>query len=460
MNSNLGKDPYYCERTVLKSERFQEKFRNTLQVLPFGSASHAAGIGILAFRIGATQSCSIKSCYDFIFDNAIVYNILLKMGKMNQTTGKSKLLRLIWGLFPWAIVLCITIFIISMCQDIRTKRSNLEKARQEAIKTDTPPVRVITLTVLPRRLEDTIKLPGYVEPAEDLLVKTEVSGQVVQILAEEGAQIKPGQVLAQLDDRDYKSRLSRIEANHRLAKLEYDRIYSLDKKKITAASRLDEIEARLNDVSAQQAEAELALNRTRILAPIEGQINEIIAKQGSFLGVGDPVAQIIRLSDVKIAVGIPESDVASFLDLKEATVVIDALEKRRVTGKKIFLSRQPRNLAHLFELELKIPNTDGHILPGMFASVELVRDVYEKALVIPLYAVINLGDEQFVYIEKDGSAKKIPVDVGQLVDWQVHITSGISANNKVIVVGHRLLSDGQPVEVIKNVSDVQEILAL
>lgn len=382
------------------------------------------------------------------------------MDKMNQTTGKSKLLRLIWGLFPWAIVLCIAIFIFSLYQDIRTERSRLEKAKQEAIRKDTPSVRVITLTVIPRRLEDTIKLPGYVEPAEDLWVKTEVSGQVLQVLAKEGVQVTRGQVIAQLDDRDYRSRLSRIEANHRLAKLEYDRIYSLDKKKIIAASRLDEIEARLNDVSAQQDEAELALSRTRILAPIEGQVNEIIARQGSFLGVGDPVAQILRLSDVKVTVGIPESDVAFFLDLNEATVIIDALGKRRVTGKKVFLSRQPRNLARLFDLELEIPNTDGHILPGMFARVELIRAVHEKALVIPLYAVINQGDEQFVYIENDGSAKKTPVVMGQLVDWQVHITSGISANDKVIVVGHRLLNDGQPIEVIKNVSDVREILAL
>ncbi|MBW1865364.1 MAG: efflux RND transporter periplasmic adaptor subunit [Deltaproteobacteria bacterium] len=379
---------------------------------------------------------------------------------MNQTTGKSKLLRLIWGLFPWAIVLCIAIFIFSLYQDIRTERSRLEKAKQEAIRKDTPSVRVITLTVIPRRLEDTIKLPGYVEPAEELWVKTEVSGQVLQVLVKEGALITRGQVIAQLDDRDYRSRLSRIEANHRLAKLEYDRIYSLDKKKITAASRLDEIEARLNDVSAQQDEAELALSRTRILAPIEGQVNEIIARQGSFLGVGDPVAQILRLSDVKVTVGIPESDVAFFLDLNEATVIIDALGKRRVTGKKVFLSRQPRNLARLFDLELEIPNTDGHILPSMFARVELIRAVHEKALVIPLYAVINQGDEQFVYIENDGSAKKTPVVMGQLVDWQVHITSGISANDKVIVVGHRLLNDGQPIEVIKNVSDVREILAL
>ena len=382
------------------------------------------------------------------------------MEKMNQTTIKSKLIRRIWGLFPWAIVLCVAVFIFSLYQDIQTERSRLQKAKQEAIRKDISSVRVITLTAIPRRLEDTIKLPGYVEPAEDLWVKTEVSGQVVQLLAKEGAQVTRGQVLAKLDDRDYRSRLARIEANHRLAKLEYDRIYSLDKKKITAASRLDEIEARLNDVSAQQKEAKLALSRTRISAPIKGQVNEIIAKQGSFLGVGDPVAQILRLSDVKVTVGIPESDVAFFLDLKEATVIIDALEKRRVTGKKVFLSRQPRNLARLFDLELKIPNTDGHILPGMFARVELIRAVHEKALVIPLYAVINQGDEQFVYIENDGSAKKTPVVLGQLVDWQVHITSGISANDKVIVVGHRLLNDGQPIEVIKNVSDVREILAL
>ena len=382
------------------------------------------------------------------------------MEKMNQETVKSKILRRIWGLFPWAIVLCIVVLLVGLYQNIQEERSRLEKIKQEAIKKDIPPVRVITLSALPNHLEDKIKLPGYVEPVEDLLVKAEVSGQVVQFLAKEGAHITKGQVIAQLDDRDYRTRLARIEANHRLAKLEYDRIYSLDKKKITAASRLDEIEARLNDVSAQQNEAELALSRTRIPAPIEGQVNEIIAKQGSFLGVGDPVAQILRLSDVKVTVGIPESDVASFFDLNEATVIIDALGKRRVTGRKVFLSRQPRNLARLFDLELEIPNTDGHILPGMFARVELIRAVHEKALVIPLYAVINQGDEQFVYIENDGSAKKTPVVVGQLVDWQVHITLGISANDKVIVVGHRFLNDGQPIEVIKNVSDVREILAL
>jgi len=379
---------------------------------------------------------------------------------MQKSSVKARLLRLIWGFIPWAMVIAVVFFIFHLWGKVQVERSLSEKAKQEAIKTETQPVRVITLTAIPRKLEDKIRLPGYVEPAEDLWVKSEVSGQVVRVLATEGQDIQKGQVLAQIDDRDYRTRLARIEANYKLARLEYDRIYSLDQKKITAANTLDEIEARLADVSAQREEAKRALSRTRILAPMDGQVNEIVAKQGDFYGIGDPVAQILRVSDVKIAVGIPESDAASFFNLSEASVIIAALGDRRLTGKKVFMSRQPRNSARLYDLELEIPNPDGDILPGMFASIELIRKAFKRALIVPIYAVINQGEEQFVYIEKGGLAKKIHVKVGLLVDWQVHVTSGLKPNDQVIVVGHRLLSEGQAVEVIKNVNDVREILTL
>ena len=379
---------------------------------------------------------------------------------MEKTSVKTKILRVIWGLIPWVMVFAIVFFIFQLWGKIQVERSRLEEAKQEAIKKETPPVRVITLTAVPRRLEDKIRLPGYVEPAEDLWVKSEVSGQVIQILASEGQAIRKGQVLAQIDDRDYRTRLARIEANYKLAKLEYDRIYSLDQKRITAANMLDEMEARLADVAAQREEAKLALSRTRIVAPMDGQVNEIVAKQGDYYGIGDPVAQILRMSEVKVAVGIPESDAASFVKLSEASVIIAALEDRQMTGRKVFLSSQPRNLARLYDLELEIPNPNGDILPGMFASVELIRKAYNRALIVPLYAVINQGEEQFVYIENSGSAKKVQVEVGLLVDWQVHITSGLKPNDNVIVVGHRLLSEGRAVEVIKNVRNVQEILTL
>ena len=223
---------------------------------------------------------------------------------------------------------------------------------------------------------------------------------------------------------------------------------------------MDEVIARFKDVAAQRDEARLALERTRIAAPINGRINSIAAKQGDLIQTGAEIAQILQVSDVKVKVGIPESDVASFFNLESSEVVIEALGKRRVKGKKIFLSQQPRNLARLFDLELVVPNPDGQILPGMFARVELVKAVYEDALVIPLYAVINQGDERYVYVENNGKAEKRQVEVGMLVDWQVQVVSGLKAGDRLVIVGHRLLDEGQMIDVVKNVNSPQEILAL
>ena len=200
------------------------------------------------------------------------------------------------------------------------------------------------------------------------------------------------------------------------------------------------------------------MDRTLITAPISGQLNEIKAKQGDLLDVNQEVAKILQFQKVKVKVGVPESDVAAVFDLNEADVIIEALGNRRVKGKKVFLSRQPRTLARLYDLELVVPNPDGHILPGMFGQVELVKQVFDQALAIPLYAVITHGDDRYVYIEKDGRAEKRLIKLGVLAGWQVHVKAGLSAGEKVIVVGHRFLDDGQAVKVIKNVSHPSEIL--
>ena len=377
---------------------------------------------------------------------------------MNRSSFKIRILRFIWGVIPWLMVALIVAFIVIMWGRIKEEKIRLEDAKKAAMKKEVQPVGVITLTLKPRRLLDKINLPAQVEPYEDVLIKAEVPGQVVKVFVEEGQAVETGQTLVQLDDRDYRTRLARIEANYQLAKLDYNRTAALAKMKATSISKLDSIQAQLKDLEAQVSEAQLALSRTRITSPLCCLLNEINAKQGNFVAVGDPVARILQLDQVKVTVGIPESDVAAIFDLDKADVIIEALDGLRVTGHKIFLSRQPRNLARLYNLELRVPNPDGRILPGMFARVELVKQVFNRALAIPLYAVITQGDDRFVYIEKESRAKKRNIKLGALIGWQVQVTSGLKAGERVIVVGHRLLDDGQLIEVVKNVNDPREIL--
>lgn len=377
---------------------------------------------------------------------------------MNKTDRKTRILRLIWGTLPWVMVALVVVFIVVLGSRIMHEKARLEEAKKAAVKKGAEPVQVITLTLKPRRLEDKINLPAMVEPYEDVWVKAEVPGQVVEVLTQEGDAVEKGQVLVRLDERDYRTRLSRIEANYRLAKLDHERIAALAQRKVMSPAELDKIDAQVKDLEAQMSEAQLALSRTQITSPMCCLLNEIKAKRGDFVSVGDPVARIIQLDPVKVTVGVPESDVAAIFDLDEAEVIIEALNKRRVKGKKMYLSRQPRTLARLYDLELRVPNPDGRILPGMFARVELVKAVFKQAVAVPLYAVITQGDERFIYVEKDGHAERRDIGIGILVGWQVQVTSGLKPGDRAIVVGHRFLDDGQPVKVIKNVSDPREIL--
>jgi membrane fusion protein (multidrug efflux system) len=377
---------------------------------------------------------------------------------MNETKRKTSLLRFIWGIIPWMIVMLIVIFIVILGTRIMHEKARLEEAKKTALKQNIEPVSVITLTLKPRRLEDKINLPAVVQPYEDVWVKAEVPGQVVEVLVQEGEAVEKGQVLIQLDDRDYKARLSRIEANYQLAKLEYERTSALVRKKVMSPAELDKISAQLKDLEAQVNEVQLALSRTQIVSPICCLLNETKANRGDFVGVGDPVARILQLDPVKVTVGVPESDVAAIFGLTEAEVIIEALTKLRVKGTKVFLSRMPRTLARLYDLELRVPNPDGKILPGMFVRVELVKAVFGRALPVPLYAVITQADRSFVYVEENGRAKRRDVEIGILVGWEVQVASGLKPGERVIVVGHRFLDDDQPVNVIKNVSDAREIL--
>ena len=377
---------------------------------------------------------------------------------MNKRDWKTRILRFIWGVIPWMMVALIVVFIVIMGIRIMDEKARLEEAKKAAMKKEVEPVSVITLSLKPRRLEDKINLPAQVEPYEDLWVKAEVPGQVIKVIVQEGQTVTNGQVIVQLDDRDYRTRLARIEANYQLAKLDYDRNAALVKKKVTSLAKLDSIEAQLKDLEAQVSEAKLALSRTEIAAPISGRVNEIETRLGDFVAVGDPVARILQLDPVKVTVGVPESDVAAIFDLDEAEVIIDALNKRRVKGRKIYLSRQPRTLARLYDLELRVPNPDSRILPGMFARAELVKAVFKRALAIPLYAVITQSEDRFVFVEKDGRAQRRNIQLGILVGWQVQVTSGLKPGERAIVVGHRFLDNGQAVKVIKNVSNPHEIL--
>ncbi|KPJ97721.1 MAG: hypothetical protein AMJ60_10480, partial [Desulfobacterales bacterium SG8_35] len=208
---------------------------------------------------------------------------------------------------------------------------------------------------------------------------------------------------------------------------------------------------------AELAIAELQLQRCFIRCSISGIINEVPAKKGLYLAVGDPVATVLNIERVKVIVGIPEADVDAVRKIDRFEVTIEALQNKKINAAKYFLAVAPESQAQVYRLELEAANESGEILPGMFARVEIIKEEFPEALAVPLYAVISRDNKHFLFLEEDNEARLQEVGLGILDGWQIQITEGLVPGQHVIVVGQRSVDTDQRLNVVKTVTSPAEI---
>lgn len=372
---------------------------------------------------------------------------------MLEEKRSTKILKYIWGVIPWLVLCLLLILAGRLGLKISRQKKRIKEEKLAAYQNNRPPANVVVQNLEPTEITERINLPATIAPWEDLTILAEVSGQIVFLWAKEGDTIKKGDPLAQIDPRDYQNRLKQIQATFHLTQIEFNRISKLTKTNAASQAQLDSIQARLDETQSALAAAKLDLERCTITAPIAGFINKRFAQEGLLVSRSDPLFQILDTRQVKVEVGIPESDVEAISTMQEAQITVEALDNLEVKGKKVFLSRQPESFARVYNLKLKVENPDNLLRPGMFARVDLVKSRYPDSMVVPLYCVMTEADEYYLFVINDESAHYRPVKLGVLDGWQVQITEGLKPNEKVVVIGQRNLEDGQKVKVIRTIHD-------
>jgi membrane fusion protein (multidrug efflux system) len=161
---------------------------------------------------------------------------------------------------------------------------------------------------------------------------------------------------------------------------------------------------------------------------------------------------------MKGVIGVPESDVTAIRELKNVDLTVQALNDRIITGKKHFLSPSPESAARLYNLELEIDNSGGEVLAGMFVRADIVKKQIDETLAVPFYSVISRNDEQYVFIEEEGVAKKRKVSLGIMEKWMVQITAGLNPGDSLLIEGHRDVEDNQNVKIIKTLTNPPELI--
>lgn len=376
---------------------------------------------------------------------------------MESSEMKNRTVRRIWKILPALTLILLIIIIATMASRISSESERIAAEKLATLHKERPPVNVVVLDIMPSSIYDRIDLPAQVEPWVELKILAEVSGRAIKVAAKEGSHVKKGDLIAQLDARDYQNQLASVSAGYELAKLELERSRSLYMEQLITKAHLDRSTSNAEKLEAAVRSAELKMEKATIRVPISGLVNHLDVKEGLFMNVNDPVGIILDNSRVKVTVGIPEADVNEIKNLSHFDVTIEALGNMTLKGEKHFLSQSPETLAHLYLLEIEVDNSNGAILPGMFARVNIIKREFEGSFSVPLYSVISRSDEQYIYVEKDGIAHVRMVETGILEGWKIEIKKGISKGDRVIVVGHRNVDEGQEVNVVRAVSDPEDL---
>ena len=376
---------------------------------------------------------------------------------INQTTGK-KLLRIIWKSIPFLVVLLAILFVI-LPLGKRISSKKIEFAQKQANeKSDTKALtNVITMELIPAMVMEKLSLPGVAKPWISLEVVSEIRGKILNKKVTEGLQVNKDDILAVIDKSDYQNAYDSALASYETALSTQKRLKALVKKNFVTKSQLDDAVAMVKTSKAALDNAKLSLSRCTIRSPMKGIVDRIHIENGTFLNSGDPVAKILQIDRLKIEVGIPESDVAAVRKLKTFEMTIDALDGKTFTGEYHYLHKTSDSMARLYNLEIKVDNFDGQILPDMFARVKIIKNQDPQGLAVPMYSLVNHNKDIGVYIEKDGVAQFRPLKTGFQDGWKTQIPEGLHPGEKVVVVGHRIIEDGEQVKVTKSIRDMEEI---
>ncbi|WP_447750327.1 MexC family multidrug efflux RND transporter periplasmic adaptor subunit [Pseudomonas nicosulfuronedens] len=334
------------------------------------------------------------------------------------------------------------------------------------------PVDVVTVST--QTLTLTSELPGRIEPMRVAEVRARVAGIVMQKRFEEGADVKAGDLLFQIDPAPLKAAVSRAEGELARAQAAQQEAQARVKRyeplvKIEAVSQQDfdtatadlrSAQASVRSAQADLETARLNLGYASVKAPISGRIGRALVTEGALVGQGDAtlMARIQQLDPIYADFTQP---VADALRLREALKSGNlAAGQSQALSLRVEGTQYERNGELLFSdisvdrgtgqvsLRGKFANADGLLLPGMYVRVTAPQGTDAKAILVPQRAVQRAtdGTAHVLVIGADSRVETRPVQTGAMQGSRWQISQGLASGDQVIVGGLSGLQPGAKVE--------------
>ncbi|MBK4992833.1 MexC family multidrug efflux RND transporter periplasmic adaptor subunit [Pseudomonas sp. S37] len=333
------------------------------------------------------------------------------------------------------------------------------------------PVQTVTVASEPLTLAAT--LPGRVEPMRVAEVRARVAGIVLHKRFEEGADVKAGEVLFQIDPAPFKAALARTEADlararsvmfeaqarvrryEPLVKIEAVSQQDFD----TASADLRSGQAAVRSAQADVETARLNLGYATVKAPISGRIGRALVTEGALVGQGDAtlMARVQQLDPIYVDFTQPAADALRLRqalkdgalaagDQQALTAQVEGTDYQR-QGTLMFTDIAVDRGTGQVTLRGRFDNADGILLPGMYVRVRTPQGTDNQAILVPQRAIQrgSDGEARVMLVGTDGMAEARSVRTGAMHGARWQVTEGLRPGDQVIVGSPAGLAPGMPV---------------
>ena len=326
--------------------------------------------------------------------------------------------------------------------------SLLSEPETDAVADTIEPELVRVITIEPRNLVQTIRLPGQVIPNRSVMLAAELGGVITEMKVSKGETVSQGTVLARIDHRNWEAQHRQAQIEARDAERDLERWKRMAAEGAVSQSEFDAVKRRHALAEIALELAEILLDKSYVRAPLDGIIDNKLLEAGAYVNEGQNIFRFIDPTPMKVTLNIPERDVAMIRIDQKIDIHPHAIKKDTpIQARVSFVAQEAPPPTFSYPAELVVEEPPSSLRAGMIVDVEVERAVLENVLAVPLTAVVPRRGEHVVFIYRDGIAERTVVWIETLLNDEVVIKSGLEPGDQVIVAGQRTLQDGVPVEI-------------
>jgi RND family efflux transporter MFP subunit len=336
-------------------------------------------------------------------------------------------------------------------QKLKQERSKIDEQiaalEKEVGKTDTvQKVKTVTIATLDdTTFQHYIDVQGSVDARENVNVTSKVPGVVTAIMVKEGQHVSKGQTLGQVDDQLVRSSIAELKTQLDLATTTYqkqkhlwDQQIGSEMQYLTAKNNMESLQKKLSTLNEQLAQ-------TRIISPINGTVDAVIAKLGDNIGPSSPTAafRVVNSNALKVVANVAEG-YAGNVKTGDPVIINFPDINKEIRTKIGFASRTIDPQSRTIKIEVPLP-ADAALRPNMIAHVKIVDYTANNAVVIPVNVIQYTMGKPFVVVAKEANGKMLAqrrdIEVGRTYNDIAEIKNGLQAGEKLVTTGYQGLDD-------------------